>query len=222
MAAQTLNAFMEPIWLSLQVSLIASLIVFLLAVLAAWRMTRRPFPGKTIVDTLFMLPLVLPPTVVGFILLVAVGRKSGFGSFFETWFGQTIVFTWRGAVLAAVVMAFPLVYQTAKVGFLSVDNQVKEAARSDGASELQVLTRITFPLAVRSLFTAYMLGFARGLGEFGATLMVAGNIPGKTQTIPTAIYIAVESGNTAWAWYWTGATVLISFLLLTVVNRKTQ
>ncbi|RAV08465.1 molybdate ABC transporter permease subunit [Paenibacillus contaminans] len=214
------NVFLEPVLLSLRVSLVASVLVFALGVLAAWRMTRKTFRGRTLLDTLFMLPLVLPPTVIGFILLVGVGRKSQFGLLIEAWFGQTIVFTWWGAVLAAVVMAFPLVYQTAKVGFISVDKQVADAARSDGAAEGQVFLYITLPLAARSLFTAFLLGFARALGEFGATLMVAGNIPGRTQTVPTAIYIAVESGNLAWAWYWTGAIILISFLVLTVVNRK--
>jgi molybdate transport system permease protein len=213
------TGFMDPIRLSLKIAGAASIIVFMVGVLAAWFMRRARFQGKTIVETLFMLPLVLPPTVVGFILLVLLGRNSWVGQVIEYVFSRPLVFTWYAGVLAAVVVAFPLVYQTAKVGFQSIDKEVEDAGRSSGASEWQVFRFISFPLSSRALITAYILGFARGLGEFGATLMIAGNIPGRTQTIPTAIYIAVESGNTAWAWLWCASIVLISFLLLMSVNK---
>jgi molybdate transport system permease protein len=207
--------------LSLQVSLTASLLVFILGIAAVWSISRRSaFRGRTLLETVFMLPLVLPPTVVGFILLVMAGRKSAVGRGVEWLFGQPLVFTWWAAVAAAVTVAFPLVYQTMKVGFASIDRDLHDSARSMGADEWQLLRWITLPLAWRSLLTAYVLGFARGLGEFGATLMVAGNIPGKTQTLPTAIYVAVDSGNMTLAWWWTGAMILISFLLLLIVNMK--
>jgi molybdate transport system permease protein len=215
------HEFIEPILLSVKVSLTASIIVFVLGTAVAWFMSRRVrFPGHTLLETMFLLPLVLPPTVVGFILLVAAGRKSGAGRAVEWLFGQPLVFTWWAAVVASVVVAFPLVYQTMKVGFASIDRDLMDSARSMGADEMQLLRWIALPLAWRSLLTAYVLGFARSLGEFGATLMVAGNIPGKTQTLPTAIYIAVDSGNMMLAWWWTAAIMLISFILLAVANGK--
>ena len=175
---------------------------------------------KTLLETTFLLPLVLPPTVVGFILLVLLGKKSWIGYLMEIFFNQSIIFTWGAAVIASIVVAFPLVYQTMKTGFSSVNKDLEDAGRSTGANEWQVLRYITLPLAWRSVTAAYILGFARGLGEFGATLMIAGNIPHKTQTLPTAIYMAVESGDQTLAWCWTAAITLISFGLLLFVNRK--
>jgi molybdate transport system permease protein len=183
-------------------------------------MSRRSFKGKTLLETAFMLPLVLPPTVVGFLLLVVLGRKSWLGRLIEWLFAAPIVFTWWAAVIAATVVAFPLVYQTMKVGFASVDRDLEDAGRSIGANEWQVFRYITLPLTFRSLISAYILGFARSLGEFGATLMIAGNIPGKTQTIPTAIYVAVDAGNAPMAWAWTGSMIVISFLMLLLTGRK--
>ncbi len=148
-----------------------------------------------------------------------LGRKSWIGRFFEWLFDAPVVFSWWAAVVASIVVAFPLVYQTMKTGYASVDRDLEDAGRSIGASEWQVFRYITLPLTFRSLVTAYILGFARGLGEFGATLMIAGNIPGKTQTIPTAIYVAVDAGNTAMAWAWTGAIILISFIMLLFTGR---
>lgn len=212
--------FISPVLLSLKVAVVSSVFVLLIGGLAAWSMSRRSFRGKTLLETIFLLPLVLPPTVVGFILLVLLGKKSWFGSLMESLFDQSILFTWGAAVIASIVVAFPLVYQTMKTGFTLINKDVEDAGRSAGASEWQVLRYITLPLAYRSVMTAYVLGFARGLGEFGATLMIAGNIPHKTQTLPTAIYIAVESGQQTLAWYWAGAIILISFGLLLFANRK--
>ncbi|MFB9275169.1 molybdate ABC transporter permease subunit [Cohnella cellulosilytica] len=208
------QAFWSPIALSLRVALLSSVAAMALGVGAARWMTRRSFRGKTLLETAFMLPLVLPPTVVGFLLLVSLGRRSWIGKFAEWLFAAPIVFSWWAAVIASVVVAFPLVYQTMKTGFLSVDKGLEEAARSSGANERQVFAYITLPLAYRSFVTAYVLGFARGFGEFGATLMIAGNIPGRTQTTPTAIYIAVDSGNATMAWAWTLSMIAVSFLLL--------
>lgn len=214
------DEFWLPIKLSLQVSILSSLIVLVLGVAVAWWMSRKSFKGKTALETLLMLPLVLPPTVIGFILLVLLGRKSWFGQWIEWLFDAPIIFTWWAAVVAAVVVAFPLVYQTMKVAFSSVDRDLQEAARSSGANERQVFWYITLPLTYRSLVSAYILGFARSLGEFGATLMIAGNIPGKTQTIPTAIFVAVDAGNTTMAWAWTGSIIAISFILLLLTRQK--
>ncbi|SDO42168.1 molybdate transport system permease protein [Paenibacillus sp. yr247] len=212
--------FASPILLSLKVAVVSSFLVLLSGGLFAWWMSRRNFKGRMVLETVFLLPLVLPPTVVGFVLLVLLGKKSWIGKMMESMFNQPIIFTWGAAVVASVVVAFPLVYQTMKTGFASVHRDLEEAARSMGASEWQVLRLITLPLAWRSVITAYTLGFARGLGEFGATLMIAGNIPHRTQTLPTAIYIAVESGNQTFAWCWTGAIILISFILLYAVSPK--
>ncbi|KRE57385.1 molybdate ABC transporter permease subunit [Paenibacillus sp. Soil750] len=212
--------FASPILLSLKVSVVSSIFVLLLGGIAAWGMSRRKFRGKTLLETAILLPLVLPPTVVGFILLVLLGKKSWIGYLMERFFDQSIIFTWGAAVIASIVVAFPLVYQTMKTGFSLVSKDLEDSGRSIGANEWQVLRYITLPLAWRSVTAAYILGFARGLGEFGATLMIAGNIPHKTQTLPTAIYIAVESGNQTLAWCWAAAIIVISFGLMFIANHR--
>jgi len=214
------HEFWSPIRLSLQVALLASVVALVLGAAAAWLLNRRRFPGRTLAETVLMLPLVLPPTVVGFLLLVVFGRRSPVGRLIEALFQAPLVFSWWAAVVAAIVVAFPLVYQTMKTGFASVDRGLEEAARSAGATEWAVLRYITLPLTHRSLLAAYVLGFARSLGEFGATLMIAGNIPGRTQTIPTAIYVAVDAGNMPLAWAWTLAIIAISLLLLLLTGRR--
>ncbi|MNC23213.1 Molybdenum transport system permease protein ModB [compost metagenome] len=211
--------FLKPLQLSLKVSLISSIIVFLIGILTAWVMTTKRVKGKTLLETVFLLPMVLPPTVIGFILLVLMGRKTWFGKLVERIFDHSFIFSWQAAVAAAVVVSFPLVYQSLKSGFLSIERELQDSARSMGATEWQVLLHITLPLAWRALVTGYVLGFARGLGEFGATLMVAGNIPGRTQTIPTGIYFAVDSGNTSLAWLLSGATIAISFVMLLFTGK---
>lgn len=213
------QTFWPPVLLSLRVALLSSVAAMALGVAAARWTSRRSLQGRTLLETVFMLPLVLPPTVVGFILLVILGRKSWIGRLVEWLFSAPIIFTWWAAVIAAVVVAFPLVYQTMKTGFASIDASLEEAARSAGASERQVFAYITMPLAFRSFITAYILGFARGFGEFGATLMIAGNIPGKTQTTPTAIYVAVDAGQYTTAWAWTVSMIVVSFLLLLLARQ---
>lgn len=209
----------EPVWLSVRITAVSSIIVFMFALAIARFMAKRQFYGKTALETLFLLPLVLPPTVVGFLLLVMLGRNSWIGQAIEWLINQPIVFTWVAAVIASTVVAFPLVYQSVKTGLATVDTSLEDAARSAGATEWQLFRWITLPLAKRFLISAYVLGFARGLGEFGATLMIAGNIPGRTQTIPTAIYVAVDSGRVGQAWFWTIIVVLLSFILLLAANR---
>ncbi|MEC2343921.1 MULTISPECIES: molybdate ABC transporter permease subunit [Paenibacillus] len=213
------DSFWEPVTLSLQVSIAATIIAFAAGLLVAWRMSAATFYGKTLVETAFLLPLVLPPSVVGFILLVVLGKNSWIGQAAERLFHISFVFQPLGAVVAAAVVSFPLIYQTLKSGFLEVDKHLKDAARSQGAGEWQVLIYIVLPLAARSLQAAFILGFARALGEFGATMMIAGNIPGRTQTIPTAIYFAVDTGNLQLAWALTGCTILLSFGLLMISSR---
>ncbi|MBW5446336.1 molybdate ABC transporter permease subunit [Cohnella sp. CFH 77786] len=216
------NLFFEPIALSVEISLAASVLVFLLSLFIAWKMARARFFGKSVVETLLLLPLVLPPTVVGLLLLVLLGRRSWIGETYEALFGGPILFTWGAAAIAATVVAFPLAYRAMKTGFESVDCDLEDAARAIGANEWQVFRYVSLPLAFRSLTSAYILGFCRGLGEFGATLMVAGNIPGKTQTIPTAIYVAADGGSMRMAWAWSGSMLLLSFLMLLLSNRLTK
>lgn len=212
--------FLTPVLLSLRVSAIALIFVFILGTLAAHFMARRQFRGKIVIETILMLPLVLPPTVVGFLLIILFGNDGFMGDIIQFIFDETVLFTWYGAVIASMVVAFPLMYQSAKAGFLNVDEDIENAARVDGANDFQVFTKITVPLATTSLVTGALLSFARAIGEFGATLMIAGNIPGRTQTIPTAIYVAFQSGNMALAWTWVITIVVISFAMLMFVRQK--
>lgn len=206
--------FWTPIKLSVEIASMSVVFVFIFGLLSARFMAKKQFFGKTAAETLLTLPLVLPPTVVGFILIIIFGINSPIGRTVENLFGGTIMFTWWAAVIAASVVAFPLMYQSAKTGFLQVDPGAEEAARVDGANEWKVFWYITLPLSSRTLVTGLILSFARALGEFGATLMFAGNLPGRTQTAPTAIYMAIESGNLNTAWLWVIAMVGISFLML--------
>ncbi len=211
--------FWTPIFVSLRVVIVASVLAFLLAVLFAWWLKKRSFKGKIVVETILMLPLVLPPTVIGFGLLVIFGRRSPVGQWFEAVFNQSIVFSYVAAVIAATVVAFPLIYQMLINGFEAVEDELEQAARQMGASEWKVFYHVTLPMTWRQVVSAYMLGFARALGEFGATLMFAGSIAGLTRTITTSIYIAVESGNVLLAYYWVFSIILFAFVLLSVVQR---
>lgn len=211
--------FWSPIKLSLEIASISVIVVFFFGVAAARILSRRNFYGKTVIETLLTLPLVLPPTVVGFLLIIIFGINSPVGRMIEAVFGGPIMFTWWAAVIASSVVAFPLMYQSAKTGFLSIDSGAEEAARVDGANEWKVFLFVTLPLSARTLVTGFILSFARALGEFGATLMFAGNLPGKTQTAPTAIYIAIESGNMEAAWLWVITLAGISFLMLYSTTR---
>ncbi len=206
--------FWEPVLLSLRTALFASLFIIVIGIFAGRLMSGRNFKGKIIIETMFMLPLVLPPSVVGFFLIVIFGKNSVAGQMIETLFGHPIIFTWWAAVIAATVVAFPLMYQSAKTGFSSVEHHIEDAARVDGAGEWKVFLMVTIPLSIKALLSGSILSFTRALGEFGATLMFAGNIPGKTQTLPTAIYVAIDTGNMSLAWMWVTATVIISFLML--------
>ncbi|MDR4887055.1 molybdate ABC transporter permease subunit [Fredinandcohnia sp. QZ13] len=206
--------FWSPIKLSISIAITAGCIVLLLGLVTGKWMSRRKFKGKLIIETLFMLPLVLPPSVVGFLLIVIFGRNSFVGTFIEKVTGQPIMFTWWAAVIASTVVAFPLMYQSVKTGFQSVNPDIEDAARTDGADEFRIFLFVSIPLSIKAIVTGGILSFTRALGEFGATLMFAGNIPGKTQTLPTAIYVAIDSGNMELAWLWVLTTIFISFLML--------
>ncbi|MEH7126491.1 molybdate ABC transporter permease subunit [Bacillus sp. JJ1532] len=210
--------FLSPVQLSIKVSLISLLFVFVTGTLLAKFMLEKNFKGKVIVETIFMLPLVLPPTVIGFLLIIIFGNSSPVGRWIQSIFNHPMMFTWWAAVIASSIVALPLMYQSAKTGFSEVDRGIKEAARVDGAGEWTIFFLITMPLAYKSLITGAILSFARALGEFGATLMFAGNIPGKTQTMSTAIYMSIESGNMNLAWALVGTMIVISFIMLLLVS----
>lgn len=184
-----------PVLLSLRVGLLALALVAVTGTLAARVMTRRHFPGRDVVDGLLVLPLVLPPTVTGFALLVLLGRNGPVGGFLEAAFGVRVVFTTAAAVIAAAVVSFPLMYGSAKAAFQSVDARLEDAARTLGAGEARVFVGVTLPLSWPGLVQGTTLSFARALGEFGATVMVAGNIPGETATVPLAIYALADAGE---------------------------
>jgi len=188
-----------PLALSIRVALIATAIVLLIGIALGWLLARRRFFGREMLDAIVTLPLVLPPTVLGYYLLVLLGRNGLIGRAIETVTGEPLVFTWRGAVVAAGVGALPLVVKTSRAAIAAVDKNLEDAARTLGQSEWRVFWRVTMPLASRGLIAAAMLAFARSLGDFGATLMVAGNIPGRTQTAAIAIYDATQAGRNEYA-----------------------
>ncbi|MGI1659625.1 MAG: molybdate ABC transporter permease subunit [Desulfitobacterium sp.] len=209
----------SPIVLSVKVATAAVLIVVSFAIPIATLMAKRQFPGKTIVESLLTLPLVLPPSVVGFVLLYMFGKNGPIGKLLAELFQVTVVFSIWGAVIAAAVVSFPMMYQSVKAAIESVDSQLEQAARTLGAGEVRIFFTITIPLAWNGVVAGFVLAFARSLGEFGATLMLAGNIPGKTSTMPLAIYFASESGNTKEAWILVSIMVLFSFLVIFGLNH---
>lgn len=190
---------MDAVWvalgLSLKVAGWATALNIVLGISVGFFLARSRFPGRDLLDTLLTLPMVMPPTVLGYYLLVLVGRRSAFGSWLYDSFGINLIFTWQGAVIAATVVAFPLVFKPARAAFEAVDSELEQAARVLGVSELAIFFRVTLPLAWRGILAGVLLAFARALGEFGATLMVAGSIPGKTQTLSIAVYEAVQAGK---------------------------
>ncbi|MGD0964411.1 MAG: molybdate ABC transporter permease subunit [Candidatus Acidiferrales bacterium] len=203
----------SPVWISLATSATATLFTLVAGLSAAMWRARRSGPVMALVDGIFLLPLVLPPTVVGFFLLLLFGHNGPVGRILLH-FGTTIVFSWPATVIAAAVVAFPLMYLTARAALEQVDPQFLQAARTLGASEWRVFREVALPLAWPGVIAGTILSFARALGEFGATLMLAGNIPGRTATIPIAIYFAVESDDIRTAMAWCLIDVLISLALL--------
>ena len=188
-----------PLLLTLKVAATATVLALAFGVLAGLLLARTRFRGRDTVDAVLLLPMVLPPTVLGYYLLVLLGTHGPLGAWLDATLGIRLIFTWQGAAIAAAVVAFPLVFKAARTAFEAVDPDLEKAGRSLGYPEWAVLLRVTVPLAWRGIAAGAMLAFARAMGEFGATLMVAGNIPGRTQTMSIAIYEAVNAGDDALA-----------------------
>ena len=187
------------LWLTLKVAAWATVAALLLGVAFGFAIARMRWGGRRLIEAVLTLPMVLPPTVMGYYLIVLLGTNGALGGWLKRHFDVTLMFTWQGAVVAASVVALPLVFTSARAAFENVDPTFEKAARVLGAGELKVFLRVTLPLAMRGIAAGTMLAFARAMGEFGATLMIAGNIPGKTQTLSLAVYDAVQSGNDALA-----------------------
>jgi molybdate transport system permease protein len=186
---------LNPLFLTLKVASLATFFSFLAGVALAKFMAQTRFPGKEWLDAVLTLPLVLPPTVLGYYLIVLLGRKGWLGHFLWENFGISLMFTWQGAVIASAVVSFPLIFKSARASFEAVDHNLEKAARTLGSSEIGVFLRVSLPLGWRGMLAGAMLAFARAMGEFGATLMIAGNLPGKTQTLSLAVYDAVQAGK---------------------------
>ncbi len=184
-----------PLLLTLKVAGCATLVNLVLGVAAGWAMARTRFAGRELLDAALTLPMVMPPTVLGYYLLVLIGSQGVVGAFLLEHLGIRLVFTWQAAVIAASVVAFPLVFKAARAAFENVDPQQEDAARTLGLGEAGVFFRVSLPLAWRGILAGVLLAFARASGEFGATLMVAGSIPGQTQTLSIAVYEAVQAGQ---------------------------
>ncbi len=210
---------MSPLVISLEIAVITVFITFFVGVMAAAWVTgwKRCGKWKNVVDSLLSLPLVLPPTVVGFILLIVFGKNSVIGGFLSA-VGINVIFTLKGAVIAAVTMSFPIMYRTARGAFEQVDRDLTDVAKTLGMGSREVLFKVMIPLSWKTLASGAILAFARALGEFGATMMVAGNIPGKTRTMSVAVYTAVQSGNRSLAYTWVGIILAMSFVVLIMIN----
>lgn len=207
------EAALLPTLLTLKVASLATLVAFVLGIAIAFLLARREFVGKEWLDALLTLPMVLPPTVLGYYLIVLLGRNGWIGHWPDSEFGISLIFTWQGAVVAAAIVSLPLILKSARAAYEGVDRNYEDAARTLGQSEFAIFVRVTFPLAWRGVLAGTLLGFARAMGEFGATLMIAGNLPGKTQTLSLAIYDAVQAGDDALA----NSLVLITSVVCIVI-----
>jgi len=207
-----------PLYLTVKVSFFATVLTIIIGLVLAWAMAKRDFWGKGLLDIVIMQPLVIPPTVLGYYLLALFGRSGWLGRLFDS-LGVEIVFTWKGAVVAAFVSSLPLFVKPARAALEGVGADLENAARLLGKTEWAVIRTITLPLAWRGIFAGAVMAFARATGEFGATLMVAGNIPGVTQTLPIAIYDAVQSGESSYANLLVLIITLFSFSVLFVAGK---
>lgn len=208
------EALITTLLLSLKVAGVATVLNMVLGTAVAFALARWRFWGRNLLDTLLTLPMVLPPTVLGYYLLVAFGRHSPLGRWLKEGFDLNLIFTWQGAVIAAMVVTFPLIFKPARAAFEAVNPQLEQAARILGLSEWAVFFRVSLPLAWRGILAGILLAFARALGEFGATLMIAGSIPGQTQTLSIAIYEAVQAGDDGLA---NGLVVLVSAVCVVIL-----
>jgi molybdate transport system permease protein len=207
------DTYLSPLWISLKTVIVATVITFFLGITVARWMARYQGRIKYLIDGLFLLPMVLPPTVVGVGLLMLFGKHGPLGQLLSS-IGTTVVFSWPATVITAVVVSFPLMYMTSKGAFEQVESNIEDAARTLGANEWKVFWSVTLPLAWPGVVSGLVLAFARSLGEFGATLMLAGNIPGKTATIPVALYFAYQAGDMAKALILVCITLAFAFLSL--------
>jgi molybdate transport system permease protein len=209
---------MTPAWtallLSLKVAGCATLLNLFFGVGTGFALARLRFPGRDLLDSVLTLPMVMPPTVLGYYLLVLLGRRGPIGAWLQDTFGFSFIFTWQGAVIASAIASFPLVFKPARAAFEAVDSQLEQASRVLGVSGIALFLRVTLPLAWRGVLAGLLLAFARAMGEFGATLMVAGSIPGKTQTLSIAVYEAVQAGQDDTA---NALVVLTSLVCITVL-----
>ena len=210
------DTYLSPLWISLQTVLVATAITFFVGIAAARWMAGYSGKLKNVIDGIFILPLVLPPTVVGLGLLLTFGKHGPIGEFLSL-FGATVVFSWPATVISAAVVSFPLMYMAARGAFEQVDIDIENAARTLGAGAWRIFWSVTLPLAWPGVAAGAVLSFARALGEFGATLMLAGNIPGKTATIPVAIYFSIQAGDMNQALILVGVVLIISFAALALI-----
>jgi molybdate transport system permease protein len=211
-----------PLWLSLRVAATSTVIAAIVGIGLAYLLAKGRFPGRGILEAVATLPIVLPPTVLGYYLLVTLGVRSPIGRAWESAFGHTLVFTPTAAVVAATISAMPFVLRTARAAIEAVDPRFEQAARTIGLPEWRVAAQVTLPLARRGLIAGIALGFARALGDFGVTVMLAGNIPGRTQTMPIAVYDAVQAGNDHRASTLSAVLGIIAVVVLVAVNRLTR
>jgi molybdate transport system permease protein len=209
----------SPLVLSLWVSTLATSIIALLGTLIAYALARKRFFGRTMLDAFTTLPMILPPTVTGYYLIILLGKNGIIGNRIYKLTGWTIMFTWQAAVIAATVVAIPIMIKSAKVAIESVDIEYEKAAFTLGKSEIETFFLVTLPLAKKGLIAGLVLSFARALGEFGATIMVAGNIPGKTSTMPLAIYSAFQSGEDQLA---TTLVIILTAVSIAVIYITTR
>ena len=204
--------------LSLQIALVATGLTLPIGLITAWLLVRKNFRGKFLLDVFVSLPLALPPVVVGYVLLWLVGTHGWVGQISQGLFGSTLAFTWFAAVLASSVVSFPLVVRSFTVALAGVDPNLEVAAKGLGAGSLRTFLTVTLPLAQRGVIAGVLLGFVRALSEFGATIIVAGNIPGRTQTVPTAIFTRISSGDTNSAWRLAIVSLVLGVIALAVHN----
>lgn len=209
---------MTPFWISLKVALISTIIVTLLGILISKWLYKRHGIIARILESVIVLPIVLPPTVMGFILLIVFSPQSYVGAFFKETLNMPVVFTLTGAVIASVIVSFPMMYQHTVQGFRNIDHKMLNTARTMGASENKIFFKLIFPLSKRPILSGIMMSFARAIGEFGATLMVAGYIPNKTNTLPLEIYFLVEQGKENQAWLWVIVLVAFAITVIGTIN----
>ncbi|MBQ7989439.1 MAG: molybdate ABC transporter permease subunit [Oscillospiraceae bacterium] len=214
-----MNMDWSPLWISVKTAAVSTCLTFVLGIAAAKAVTSMK-KGKAVADSILSLPLVLPPTVLGFFLLLLFGKNSVLGRLLAE-FDVTVIFTWQGAVIAATAASFPIMYRTVRGAFEQVDRELVDAAVQLGCSRAQTFIYVWIPLAWQGIASGLTMSFARALGEFGATIMIAGNLPGKTRTMSVAVYTAMQSGDRELAFRWTAVILALSLAMLAAINFMT-